>query len=148
VQAPRLRRVIRRWRNPPKQRYLGSGLAQSLLTHSTTGKARGFLRRRITHRTGKLLNVLNCVLHVQRASVLDPWPIPPLPSSSTGRPSVGASVLERAFRYLRRVFVLSFHCHFGECCWNSAIPCAHRPVDRSVPRKPRPVGRVKGHNIK
>src|SRR4030042_90926 len=87
------------------------------------------MRRRITHRTGKLLNVLNYVLHVQGASVLDPWPISPLRSSSTGPPSVDASVLERAFRYLRRVSVLSFHCYFEECCWNSAISCAHQPVE-------------------
>ena len=46
-QALRLRRVIRQWRNPPKQRCLGSGLAPTPLTHSSTGRARGLLRRRI-----------------------------------------------------------------------------------------------------
>ena len=47
AQAPRLRRVIRQWRNPPKQRYLGSGLAPTPLTHSSTDRTRGRLRRRI-----------------------------------------------------------------------------------------------------
>src|SRR4030042_7170839 len=49
TQAPRLRRVIRQWRNPPKQWYLGSGLAPTPLTHSSMGRARGLLRRRINH---------------------------------------------------------------------------------------------------
>jgi len=40
AQVPRLRRVIRQWRNPPKQWSLGSRLAQTPLTHSPTGRAR------------------------------------------------------------------------------------------------------------
>ena len=54
-QALRLRRVIRQWRNPPKQRYLGSGLAPTPLTHSSTGRARACTPKCVTARRRGLL---------------------------------------------------------------------------------------------
>jgi len=45
--TPRLRRVIRQRRNPRKHQYFGTWIIQSKLTHSSTGKAHGLLRRRI-----------------------------------------------------------------------------------------------------
>ena len=44
---PRLRRVIRLQRNPPKQQYFSSWIILARFTHSSKGKARCLLRRRI-----------------------------------------------------------------------------------------------------
>jgi len=47
AQAPRLRRVIRRQRNPPKQQCFDAWSTPGYFAHSSTGTARGLLRRRI-----------------------------------------------------------------------------------------------------
>jgi hypothetical protein len=47
AQAPRLRRVIRQKRNPPEHQYFGKCIIEPRSPHSSTGTARGLLRRRV-----------------------------------------------------------------------------------------------------